>query len=392
MKLFARQQCDAERARAVTDAHAAWCLASVGDDVRRFLYDFDLAGWCIDHHGDLRVAVEHLHATARPREAGLLVASSALAMHVDAGARASVMLERLDRDLRAVDDDALATMLHLTGVMCAMATRSPSDIARHGAAAESTSRCTGDPVLLTAALVLRSWSTIFVDPELALAQTSEAGDVAAAAGEPLGRDFADGYHAFHLAVLRRYDEAEAIARAVAGRTPIDERVTYPAYVGAAAMSVLLCVDAPEEALAWCDVQQPPSGNVSMWARDVVEAAVRASAGDAPAAAAITARVLARLEHAGQEPWPDLLIPPVAHAVRLGEHALAARWLDAVRTAGRPTQSFQATVLYRRLRDAVIGVGASRAHDVDDDGGHDGADVAATGRAAIAWLADQPAIG
>jgi hypothetical protein len=94
-------------------------------------------------------------------------------------------------------------------------------------------------------------------------------------------------------------------------------------------------------------------------------------------------VLARLEWAGQEPWPDLLIPPIAHAIRIGDRQRAAGWLDATRAAGRPTQSFQATVLYRRLRDAVIGQRAALDPAVD---------VASIGHAALAWLADQPEVG
>lgn len=383
VKLFTRQHCDDDRRREVADVHAEWCLASVGSDPRRFLFDFDVAEWCTEHHADLRVAGDHLRASGRVDDAAMLVGASALAMHIDAGARAANTLERIDRDLTAVHDDGLLTMLHLAGVMCGMATRSPADITRHGVAAEEVARRTGDPVLVNAALVLRSWSAIFDDPDLALAQTSEASDLAADAGEQLGRDFADGYHAFHLAVLRRYDEAEALARVVVARAPHDERVSYPTYVGAAALSALLCVDAPEEALRYCDGPLgPPRDGVSMWARDLVEAAVRASTGDAPAAAAITRTVLARLEWAGQEPWPDLLIPPIAHAVRIGDLQRAAGWLDATRAAGRPTQSFQATVLYRRLRDAVIG----RPATVDPAG-----DVASIGRAALAWLADQPKV-
>ena len=384
VKLFTRQQSGDDRRREVADVHAEWCLASVGRDPRRFLFDFDVAEWCTAHHADLRVAGDHLRATGRVDDAAMLVGASALAMHIDAGARAANTLERIERDLTAVHDDGLLTILHLTGVMCGMATRSPADIARHGAAAEGTARRTGDPVLVNAALVLRSWSTIFDDPELALEQTSEASDLAVDADEPLGRDFADGYHAFHLAVLRRYDEAEALARAVVARAPHDERASYPTYVGATALSTLLCIDAPAEALQYCDGPLgPPSERVSMWASDLVEAAARASAGDAPAAAAITSTVLTRLEWAGQEPWPDLLIPPIAHAVRIGDRQRAAGWLDATRAAGRPTQSFQATVLYRRLRDAVIGQRAALDQAVD---------VASIGRAALAWLADQPEVG
>ena len=66
-------------------------------------------------------------------------------------------------------------------------------------------------------------------------------------------------------------------------------------------------------------------------------------------------------------------------MQLGDLGRAAGWLQAVRHAGRPTQSFQATVIYRRLRDAI----GTTAPDVPD-----GDDLDDIGRAALAWLADQ----
>ena len=313
----------------------------------------------------------------RTGDAARLVAASALAMHIDIGPRASATLELIERDLPTVaDDDAASATLHFTGVMCGMATRSPRTIADHGARALEAALRTRDPSLVNAALVLSSWSTLFTDPELALEQTAEASDIAAAAGEAFGRDFADGYRAFHLAVLRRYEEAEAVARAVVERAPSDERVGYPTYVGTSALTVLLCIDDPDEARAYGDeLLGPPSERNSMWARDLVQASTHAAAGDAAAACAVSEMILARLDRAGQDPWPDLIIPAVVHAVRLGDLERAAGWLDAIRTADRPTQSFQATVLYRRLRDAVKTTAAERIGD----------DIEEIGRAALDWL-------
>lgn len=380
VKLFTRQQCDAERTGEVDDRHAAWCLAMVGDDPRRHLFDFELADWCIAHHADLRAAGRHLRAGRRTDDAARLLGATALAMHIDTGPRAAATLELIESDLDTVVDDAMITRLHLTAVMCGMATRAPSVIAEHGGRAVVSARRSTDPVLLNAALVLGSWSTVFTDPDAALEMTGEASDLAAAADEPQGRDFADGYRAFHLGVVRRYDEAEELARAVVERAPTDERVTYPTYVGAEGLASLLCVDDPAGALEWTDeLIGPASEHNSMWARDLVEAAVRASIGDAGAAHAIATTIADRLDQAGQDPWPDLLIPAAAHAVHRGETARAAGWLHAVRTAGRPTQSFQATVIYRRLREAV---GTTEPDEPDGDTLDD------IGRAALAWLAAQ----
>lgn len=380
VKLFTRGQCAPDRAREIADRHAVWCIEMVGDDTRRHLFDFEVADWCIAHHADLRAAGRHLRGSGRTDQAALLLGAAALAMHIDTGPRAAATLELIESDLEVVTTDALITRLHLTAVMCGMATRSPSVIADHGRRAVVSARRSADPVLVNAALVLCSWSTVFVDPDAALEMTGEAADVAVAADEPLGRDFGDGYRAIHLAVVRRYDEAEALARAVVERAPADERAFYPTYVGAEGLAALLCVDDPGEARQWSDqVLGPPSEHNSMWARDLVDATIRASAGEAGAAHAIAATIVDRLDRAGQDPWPDLLIPAAAHAVHLGERERAAGWLAAIREAGRPTQSFQATVLYRRLRDAV---GNARP---DDPVGGDTLDE--VGRSALAWLAD-----
>ncbi len=376
VKLFAQQQCDDERSREIADLHAAWCLATVGTDPRRYVFDFDLADWCGDHHDDLRAAGRHLRATDRNDDAARILAASALAMHLDHGARASSTLELVERDLAAIDDESVAATLHFAGVMCAMASRSPEAIADHGTRGLTAARRTGDPVLVNIALVLASWSTVFADPELALEQTAEASDVAAAADEPRGREFGDSYRAIHLAVLRRYDEAEAVARSVVERKSPDERPWYPKLVGTTVLATLLCVDDPETGLDLAhEMFDHHAANGSMWGHDVVTATLYASAGDHATASVISTRVLDRLEHAGQDPWPDLLLPPIAHAVEVGEHARAAGWLDAMRSAGRPTQSFQATILYRRLRDAVDATSP-------EVFGHD---IEAVGRAALAWL-------
>ncbi|HSJ91597.1 MAG TPA: hypothetical protein VK917_05980, partial [Ilumatobacter sp.] len=349
VKRFTRQHCDPDRSRAIDDCHAAWCLAAVGTDPRRYLFDFDVSDWCADHFTDLRAAIGHLRTSGRAVDAARLLGASALAMHADIGSRAAAVLEWVSAALATIEDDALATQLHLTGVMCGMATRSPATIAEHGEQALALARRVGDPVLLNAALVLCSWSTVFDDPESALAMTVEAGEV----DDALGRDFADGYRAFVLAMMRRYDEAEEVARAVMDRAPADTRRTYPTHVGVAALTSLTCVHDPVRALPLAhEVFAVPSDRNSMWANDLVAAAIHAANGHAAVAADITEAIRARLEQAGQDPWPDLLVPATTYAVHRGEIARAAGWLDAIRDAGRPTQSFQATILYRRLRDAV----------------------------------------
>jgi hypothetical protein len=90
----------------------------------------------------------------------------------------------------------------------------------------------------------------------------------------------------------------------------------------------------------------------MWANQVLAASVAAANGDAATTLVLCRQVRDRLRRAGRDSLPDLLVPAAVLAHTRGEDERAARWLRAVKQAGRPTQSFQVTCVYRRLRDLV----------------------------------------
>ena len=115
----------------------------------------------------------------------------------------------------------------------------------------------------------------------------------------------------------------------------------------------------------------------MWGNEVLAATLQASAGDGSAAARLVMKVRDRLRRAGQDPLPDLLVPAAMLAHRRGDDRLAARWVRAVRDAGRPTQSFPVTCAYRRLRDAV---------GVSDDDPFASSTLDDLGDEAAAWMA------
>jgi predicted ATPase/DNA-binding winged helix-turn-helix (wHTH) protein len=348
VRSFARARTD--RAGAA-ELHAAWCLDRVGTDVGRHLFDFGLAAWCDEHLDDLRVAEQHLAAGGRRDEAALLTSATALAMHGDEGARAAATLERVDDHLRGVDDAGLRARLHCTGAMAAMAARSPEAIAAHGRAAVDEARRAGDRTVLAVALVLASWSAVLSDPIAALAMVDEAS--AAAAGDRRARDLAAAYRAFHLAMLRRDDEALAQAEAVIGRSPDPHDGGLARFVAVVAWSACNVLAAPAVSGRYLDeLLTRPSPGAPMWGNEVLAATICAWAGDGPRSARLVARVRERLQRAGQDPLPDLLVPAAALAHRRGDHRRATLWVRAVRDAGRPTQSLQVTCCYHRLRDAV----------------------------------------
>ena len=383
VRRFARDSCtDAELAE-LDDRHLEWCLRTLGEDPAPALFDFDRAAWCSSHHDSLRAATMHATATGRHRDAALLTTGSSLSLHADIGPRAADALSRIADHVRGpgvADDAALRARLHLAGVMCGMAIRSPAKIAEHGEQAVIEATDSADALLRSAALVLRSWSTIFVDPDTAVDDTARAAELAAAADAPDGRDFADGYRAFHLAMLRRYDESVELAEAVIARSTADSANQYPRHVAVAALSAVTCIHEPAAVAGLADdVQNTPSVTNNMWSNDLLAATIHASNGVVGSASRIAHDIRRRLDQAGQDPFPDLFLPPAALAVRTGELDLARRWTAAVRATERPTQSFQATIIYRRLRDKVGDLPVDLPGTTDEIGSE-----------AMSWLADRAA--
>ncbi len=353
VRLFAVQECSDQRLRELADRHARWCQEKVGDDLSRHLYDFHLAGWCLAHERELRAAERHLVDTGRPGRAAHLTTAMGLALHVDMGSFAAEMLDRVEAHLSRVEDPRLRARLHLTGVMAGMAMRAPATIAEHGAAGLSEARASGDPAVLAAALVLGSWATVLRDPEEALRMVDQARDLAEAAGDRRAIDLAESYRSFHLALLRRYDEAVAQAEAVIARLPRGGPEDQAGQVAVTAWTSFTLLADPAGATRWLEqLVTLPSPRYVMWGNQVLAASVQAANGQARSALQLVQRAQDRLTRAGREGLPDLLVPAAVLAHERGRDELAARWVRAVRDAGRPTQSFHVTCVYRRLREAV----------------------------------------
>jgi predicted ATPase/DNA-binding winged helix-turn-helix (wHTH) protein len=367
VRLFAA---DASARSEMLDDHAAWCLSQVGDDFRAHLDDLDVAEWCSGHHHDIDGAERHLLGRGRTNDAARLRAATCMALHHDIGTRAADGLDRIGRLVPMVDDPALSARLHITGAHAGMAARDPAAIAAHGAAAVAAARAAGDRALEATALVVQSWTTVFTDTGVAIDQVDRARHISDELDDPAGRDLAEGYRAFHLVIARRYDEAIATARAVVARTPERGVRRQSALVASVALSCCLAIERPEEVRAATeDLLGAMAIERPMWANQVLMATIHAAIGDLPNACATIDLARRQQDAAGRECLPDLLIPAAVAAHRSGEPDLARRWLRAVRDAGRPTQSFQATCLYRRAREA-IGIadqGPGRGITLDDIG-------------------------
>lgn len=377
VRLFAASRTDRAAAHAL---HAAWCRARQGDTVADRLFDFGVADWTITHFDDVRAAERRLAEAGELAEAAALLAGTGLAMHCDTGARAADVLGEITRIVGGLDDPALLAQLHLTGVLCGMATRSPVAIAEHGRAAVSAAEATDDLALRAVALVHRSWDTVLTDPERALLEVEEAQRLAERADDRGAQHLASAYRAFHLAWTGRYDDAIAQAEAVAGAPPWTEDAGQATYVAVTLLAACEVAARPERARAWLDpLLVLPSPAQPMWGNLVVGAAILASNGEIREAVELAERVRADLEAAGQDWLPDLLVPAIALAHRRGDRERARRWVRAARDAGRPTQSFQVTCAYRRLRQMT---------GMADDPVLAGTSLEALGEEALRWMREQ----
>jgi non-specific serine/threonine protein kinase len=375
VRLFASERAAAGDVEPGSDRHAQWCLDQVGTEVPDHYYDYSAARWYADHYDDLRAAETHLLSGGRHDDAARLAAAAGLAMHLDAGTRAADTLHRIDEHLGRTDDTELSARLHLTATLCAMAARSPAAMSTHGRAAVAAARAANVPSLTAVALVLGSWTTVFEDGPMALEMTAEATELAASVGDDATRNLAEAYRAFHLALLRRYDEAIEVARRVVDRA--DPAPSYPTDAAAVALACCTLLSDPEGATRLTSSFEIPP--LRMWATDLLIAAVAAARGDRATAAATCTRVQAQLVRGGIDGLPDLLVPAAVLAYRLGDQDRASRWLRAVKDAGRPTQSFQMTLVFNRTREAV-GLAA--------DSPLASATLGEMGDEALAWIAAQ----
>lgn len=376
VRLFAGARTDRSAARAL---HADWCRSQLGTAMTGHLFDFDVANWCTAHFDDVIAAERRLAADGRFTDAAELIAGTALAMHCDTGARAAGVLGEIPRIVAQVDPH-LAARVHLTGVLCGMATRSPAAIAEHGSAALTNSESTDDDALRALALVHHSWSTVLTDPALALRELERAQQLVQRSGPAAVGNLAAAYRAYHHAWVRRYDDAIAQAEAVAGDPPWDDDQGQATFVAVTLLAACELATRPERARAWLTpLLSYPSPERPMWGNLVVGAAVLASVGETSEAVRLTDRVRTDLAAAGHDSMPDLLVPAIALALRQGAPDRARRWVRAARDAGRPTQSFQVTCAYRRLREVA---------GIDPNPVLDETPLDAIGDEALAWMRGQ----
>lgn len=174
--------------------------------------------------------------------------------------------------------------------------------------------------------------------ERASALAVEAGDVPA-------RNLADSYRAFHLAMVRRYDEAVAQAEDVIGRAPLLTDHGYNTLVSIVALTACCAVHDPARVRGWVDhMLTRLSPAVPAWGVQVLAAAVHASGGEAAAAAELAATVRALVLGQAED--------PSGHRDRLMTMLGAGLHLRCSCAGGAGRRTSRDTGPWRRLGDCL----------------------------------------
>jgi predicted ATPase/DNA-binding winged helix-turn-helix (wHTH) protein len=331
-------------------AHAEWCRAMLGDRVATHFHDLGHASRVAGRFQDLVDAQAHLGSIGRGDDGARIVAATGLAMHLDDGGRAAVMLELMERHTRSVDDATLRCRLHCSGVMAAMAARDHQAMYQHGVDAVAAVESIDDPTLEALALVMRSWAGVVLDVDAALLDLDEAVRLAESVDDLDTAMMATGYKVLNLAMALRFEEAVEIGEAALARDL--GRGSYPRRVVATGLISCLLIDDPRRALDLDERLREGAGTALFWGTAIVRAACYARLG---ALEEMLERVIGleeRLDRAGISPLPDILIVPATLALTRGDAERAGRYLGAIRAADAPTQSLMVSTAYRVLRSHI----------------------------------------
>ncbi len=327
--------------------HAEWLLNHIGRTLDRHYHDIYDAQWVTHHLSDLLSAEQRLREDERINDAGWLLASTGLAMHLDDGARAARVLDRMQPYFESVDDPALSSRLHCSGVMAAMASRRSSAMYQHGLQAVAQADKTDDEALQAFARVMRSWAGVVIDVDAAIEDLDTAIDLARRAGDAGTEMMAAGYKIYHLAMALRFDEAVELGFSVFD--PSFSGAHYPFRVVSLGLICCLVVEDPGKALEIDSQGRTEFPMRTMWGSEIMRASIHAGLDRPGETLEAVESIEAHLEHSGISPLPDILLVPAVLANARGDAGRASRYLGALRGADKPTQSLMVSTAYRALR-------------------------------------------
>jgi predicted ATPase/DNA-binding SARP family transcriptional activator len=331
-------------------AHSEW----FADRVRTFSPEqrytsLAVASWCRNSDDDLWAAATHARRNGDLESAAWLTFTPSLAWQVFVDPRARRCLVEAEQlsgaDLSDETKVELALAIALSSVARAPH-RAPADAAR----ALELTQALGDPARTAMALLVAAFHPAVRQPTEALRRLDHGRRIADDAGLDALSRLITGYRALIQAMTGALDDSIELGRASCADAGPDE---YGLWVSLAAIHTAAAIDDPSTARAAMDrtieIKQR-LGIEGIWVYTAQDAMGCAAAGDLHAARKLLDEAIEIAQRAGKdEGLPDLLLVPACAAWHLGDRPRCAAWLTAIRNSHRPTLSYNATAIYRRLR-------------------------------------------
>ncbi len=352
VRMFCFERFSPEEQTANPRRHAEWSLEALGSFPDDQLDNLSQAEWCLDHYEDL-VAAEQYFAENNLNKAYAVCCGTGLMVQLDDGARAREKLLRAQSYLDEKPDKYWQARLHAIAGLCAQANRNPALLLQHTEAYLELARTLDDPSLLANALLMKSLTTGFVDPELAQRQLQEMIDIGTRIDNQSLVDSGDCYRAWQFAVARQYDEAKVVAREVVSRYEAHpDSIDNPAYNAIGVIITCTVVHDPEEAARWAARMDDFPAVTRFWGIENLIAGVEASNEDYAASAARCLAIKARLNRATRDEFPDILVTAALMSYRQNDLERTRNWLAAIRYSGIPIQMYHMIAIYRQLYESV----------------------------------------
>ncbi len=351
VRMYALSQVSDEVRLTNARRHATWCLVQVGEDVHRHRHNFAAARWVIAHYDDIVLSQDFFSAAGD--NAALVAVCSALVLTIqlDEGVRARAQLPRIERYLNEIEDALLRSRLHAVAAVCGQVLSAPDTLSRHAEAGLDAARQAGDAQEIAGQLILVSVRTSFIDPPLAVKQLEEALTLARTSNAPVLVDAANCFLAWHLTMRGQYEEGRKLALDIVERnfaTRFDN-LTFNAVCAVIACSLQ---DDPERAAVWTERLMATADAQLLWSAQLLMACAYAVTGKIPACVDLLIEVHRRLDQAGWDGLPDLLVPAALLAHARGESAMATTFIESMKVVDQPLQTFHVIAVYRQVRDAI----------------------------------------
>jgi len=336
-----------------------WVLALVSEySVEDRYTSSELATWMAAHYPQVQLAERRLSETERLGELATLVQAQNVVAGFSGGLIAGALITRADHYLSAHDftrhDRGVVT---LAAAMAGLPARRPDWLIGGARRAAKDLAPLQAPEAQAWAGIIESFAFLPHQPDLATAKLHGARSIAARSGLNTLVDVAMGYLASCHALNGNTETAmETLGelRHRLGDRPFDRGWVEYHLMVASLKAITNPEEASHSAQTLLTAFRRVNGSLAVpWPFHLLLASTLAAHGQFGATRQALDQLHQAIENDGTDNgFPDLLVPFAMLAWRLGDHALAQRWLTAVHAYPNPTHNLMTTLVYRSLRDHV----------------------------------------